>query len=300
MINKEIAVALAGSLWSVKVERLKALQLLAASGKVDGTPESEREATRKRVADALDAASTRAATKGTRSVGVVRMSGVVSHRSGLFADLFGTSVESFTYAFRQMARSPHVGAIVIDMDTPGGNVAGIPELADEIYATRAEKPVYAIANANMHSAGLWIGSASTKVFAIPSAEVGSHGVVYTHVNQAKALEDDGIAVEFVHAGPYKVEGNSTSSLTDEARSHIQSQVDAFYDMFTASLAKGRGMSTKAVVDKFGGGRSYIAAEAKERGMVDDVATFDEVVALAQRKVAAIDRNSKRRAEIASV
>lgn len=176
-----------------------------------------------------------------------------------------------------LAANPSVGAIVLDINSPGGIVYGTPELAATIYSVRQTKPIYGVAAGMAASAAYWIGSQVTKLFAAPSAEVGSIGVWSGHVDLSRQLERFGIKVTLIAAGEYKVEGNPYEPLTDEARADMQQGVDSYYADFLTDVARGRNTSVEDVRENFGKGRMIRVDKAKQKRMIDGVATLMEVV-----------------------
>jgi ClpP class serine protease len=91
------------------------------------------------------------------------------------------------------------------------------------------------------------------------------------------MEEEGVKVTFIQAGKYKTETNPFEPLTDEARQHLQQQVDATYETFVAQVARGRGVAKSVARDGFGQGRMYHASQAAELGLVDRVATMGRVL-----------------------
>lgn len=221
------------------------------------------------------AASRRQSQQG---VAVLPLVGTIVPRGNMFSESSGAvSVQRFTNAFRQAMADPDVGHIIIDVDSPGGQVGGVAELADEIYQARGVKPVTAVANHLMASAAYWIGAAAEELVMTPSAQVGSIGVFAIHEDYSQALEKEGISVSLISAGAFKTEGNPYQPLDDEARLAMQKTVDDYYDMFVASVAHSRGVGADSVRNGFGQGRVLTADDAVNEFMVDRVATLDEVV-----------------------
>jgi signal peptide peptidase SppA len=173
---------------------------------------------------------------------------------------------------------PNVGAVVLVFDSPGGIVYGIPEAAQSIRELAQVKPIYGWVKAEAASAAYWLASSTTKLFAQPSAEVGSIGVWMMHIDASKAFEEYGWKVTLISAGKFKVEGNPFEPLSDEARGHFQSGVDRYYDDFLEGVAIGRGVSKGTVKNDFGEGRMFGAEQAKAVGMIDGIATLDELLA----------------------
>jgi signal peptide peptidase SppA len=171
-----------------------------------------------------------------------------------------------------------VKGIVFDVDSPGGSVDGVQELADEIYRSRSRKKTVAVANGLAASAAYWLAAAAGELAVTPSGQVGSIGVFAAHEDLSKALERDGIKVTLVAAGKYKTDGNPYEALSESGRSDIQSKVNAFYEMFVKSVARGRSFEASAIESRFGRGRLVLANDAVARGMAERVATLDETIA----------------------
>lgn len=214
------------------------------------------------------------------AVMVLPLFGIISHRIHQVQDISGpggTSTEGFMRAFRQAMNDPGIESIIVDVDSPGGSVFGVPELAEEIFEARGKKNVVAVANAQAASAAYWIASAAQEFVVTPSGEVGSIGVWTAHEDYSKFLEAEGVSVSLISAGKYKIEGNPYQPLGDEARSAIQASVDDYYDMFVKTVAKHRNTKAANVRGGFGQGRMVSAKDAVSQGMADRVATLDETI-----------------------
>jgi len=219
-------------------------------------------------------------TSSPGSVALIPVVGIVSHRMSLMSELSGpggASVQSITAQLRQALDDGNCKAIVLDVDSPGGSVSGVMELADEIYNARKKKPITAVCNAMACSAAYWLASAAEELVCTPSGQCGSIGVYMLHQDESKALENDGIKITLIKAGKYKAEGNPAEPLSDEARAAFQSQVDDYYGMFVKAVAQNRGTTQAKVRDGYGQGRSLLAASAVKAGLADRIATLDDVL-----------------------
>ncbi len=213
------------------------------------------------------------------AVAVLPLIGVISQRMNMFMETSGgTSTELFGAAFRQMVADPSVGTIVIDVDSPGGSVSGVPELAQEIFKARGSKPIIAVANSLAASAAYWIATAADELVVTPSSLVGSIGVLSVHEDWSKMLEMKGVDHTIIQAGRFKSEGNPFEPLSDEARADIQKKVDTYYDMFVTGVAHHRGATKTTVLADFGQGRVFNAEEAVALGMADRIGTLGETIA----------------------
>ncbi len=218
-------------------------------------------------------------------IAVIPLYGVLAPRMNLMMEISGgTSTSEFTRAVRQAAADPDVRAILLDVDSPGGNVLGIEEAAQALRAAAEKKTVEAVGTHQIASAAYYIGSAATRLSASPSTEVGSVGVYTLHVDRSEAFKKAGVKHEFIQAGQFKTDGNQYEPLSKQGRATLQEEVDAYYEQMVRSIALGRKVDEATVRDKFGGGKVLIAERAVAAGMADRVATLDDVLAELGRKL----------------
>lgn len=216
------------------------------------------------------------------SVAVLPMYGMISQRASIWQEVFGgTATQSFGAAFAKAINSPKVGAVLIDVDSPGGTVGGVPELAEMIYAGSQHKPVAAIANSQMASAAYWlasqVGGGQKRLAASPGADVGSIGVFRMHQDVSEMLASDGVKVTFIATPEYKTEANPFEPLSAAALEHHQEQVNASYEQFVAAVARGRGASKSDVKANYGKGRMFHASQAAQMGLVDRVSSLPQLL-----------------------
>lgn len=236
------------------------------------------------IAERIGAARDRPKLRSNGDIAVLQLVGTIAHRMGsMAASSGGTSVEAFRNDFRAAVDDSTIAAIVIDVDSPGGSVDGVPELAAEIYRARGVKPISAVANTMAASAAYWIGSAADELAVTPSGEVGSIGVIAAHEDMSAAYETMGVKTTLVSAGKYKAENNPFEPLSDEGRAAIQQRVDDAYTMFTKDVSRNRNTPLDTVRSSFGEGRLVNAKEAVRLGMADRVATLDDVIATVGRR-----------------
>ena len=210
-------------------------------------------------------------------IAVIPVNGAIAQHRG--SDYWGgVFSEELVGMVAQMVDTPNVGAIVLSLDTPGGIVYGIPEAAQTIKQMSQVKPIYGYVKAEAASAGFWLAANTTKLFAQPSSQVGSIGVWAMHVDASKMLEDIGWDISLISAGKFKTEGNPFEALDDDARAEFQGSVDRYYEDFLDGVATGRKVSKATAKTDFGQGRMLDAPRAKAAGMIDGIATLDELLA----------------------
>jgi capsid assembly protease len=266
-----ILAAFAREIWAIDEVKFHAirqvLKIRADGGRV---PDEE-------IAAVVKAAE-RPAPRSTGSIAILPLFGAITHRANLFSETSGgTSTQGFGKALAQVVGDPNVTAVIIEADTPGGGVSGLPELADQIYKARGSKPIIGVSNTRALSAGYWLLSQCDEIVCAPVSEVGSIGVFLWHENWAENYKMEGIQPDIIRYGEHKAEANDWEPLTDDARTYIQSQVNEVGEMFTKAVARGRGVSADAVRKNFGEGRSVMARDAVRLGMADRIATMDDTI-----------------------
>jgi signal peptide peptidase SppA len=182
-------------------------------------------------------------------IGVVAIEGPILRKPDLFARIFfgATSSEEIGDAIREAAGRDDIKAVFLNIDSPGGTVAGTPELANAVAALDKKKPVYAFSSGLMCSAAYWVASQARAIYATPSAQVGSIGVVQAVIDNSAALDKAGIKVEVFSVGKYKAMGAPGTPLTDDQRELISSNLAEIAGEFHAAvLAKGRAIPAEAM------------------------------------------------------
>jgi signal peptide peptidase SppA len=213
------------------------------------------------------------------SVAIIPVFGVLAPRADAFTDVSGvTSYSRLSAQLRDAVADKGVRNIVLDINSPGGSVAGNQEFASEVMRARTKKPILAQAQYLAASAAYQIASAATEIVAAPSAQVGSIGTYSIHNDLSAAFEQLGIKRTYISAGSGKVDGNETGPLTDSARARRQKSVDEAYDAFVATVVRGRGNGTsESKVRDTWGAYVYGAREAKDLGLIDKIATLDQTL-----------------------
>lgn len=231
------------------------------------------------------------------AIAVIPVHGPISQRGNLLTMLFGgATTEGLAEQLQALTSDPKISAIVIDIDSPGGTVNGVPELGEKIRAMRGRKPIISVADTLAASAAYWLAAQTDEIVVSPSAEVGSIGVFALHSDISRALDQEGIKPTLIQFGENKTLGNPFEPLSGRARAEIQARVDDYGHMFVRAVAEGRRVTQREVMERYGQGLLFGAREAVRLGMADRVATLEEVLAgLGANAAASNGRN--RRAEL---
>jgi signal peptide peptidase SppA len=216
---------------------------------------------------------------------LVSRSGYLDAASGLQA--YGDIAEAIATAIDDAS----VRGVILDVDSPGGEVGGLFDLVEQIQAIRgtSAKPLWAVANESALSAAYAIASAADRLYVTRTGEVGSIGVVAVHIDESGADAKAGLAWTFVFAGDRKVDGNAHEPLSERARATIQADVDRLYTEFCALVAANRGLSPEAV--RGTEAAIYRGTLAVRAGLADRLGTLDLAIA---EMAAELDRTAPAR------
>ena len=214
------------------------------------------------------------------SAGVVSIKGPIMSSSNWMTQILG--IATYTDIQQQLlaaVEDPDIDRIVLDINSPGGQAAGADSTAELIAAIDAGvKPVYAATDGIMGSAAYWMGSQAREIYASRTSEVGSIGAALVHMEQSKLLEEVGVSVTVFRSGKYKYLGSPYEALSDTAREEIQDKIDAMNDIFVETVAQGRSKDKHYVEQVMGQGRTFMARNAKQIGMIDHVMSFQAAIA----------------------
>jgi signal peptide peptidase SppA len=204
-------------------------------------------------------------------IAVIEISGVLIHRGGWIGESSGqTSYEGITAQIEAAASDPSVRGVALEIDSFGGEVAGVFDLADRIRALRRAKPVWAFVAEHAFSAGYALASQASRILLPRTGAVGSIGVVVMHADLSGQLDREGVRVTLIHAGSHKVDGNPYAPLPESVRDDIQSEIDVLRFLFAETVAAGRAgrlsqdaaLATEAAI--------YRGTDAVAAGLADEV------------------------------
>ena len=210
-------------------------------------------------------------------VAIIPVEGTLVQKLGSLRPYSGMSGYDAIRAGLSMAlEDDDVRAIVLDIDSPGGEVAGCFDLVDTIRAARGQKPIWAILSENAFSAAYAIASAADRICVPRTGGTGSVGVICLHVDFSQALATDGIAVTLIQYGARKSDGSEFKPLGAEALARFQADVDTMGELFVKTVARNRGLKASAV--RATEATTFLGAAGVEIGFADAVMAPDEAFA----------------------
>ncbi|MBJ7341123.1 signal peptide peptidase SppA [Mycolicibacterium sp.] len=212
--------------------------------------------------------------KSKPTIAVVTLAGpIVSGRGGRTLSPLGTSSaggDTIAAALREAGADDDVSAVVLRVDSPGGSVTGSETIWREVVRLGdAGKPIVASMGAVAASGGYYVSMAADSIVANPGTLTGSIGVVTGKLVARDLKERLGIGFDSVRTNRNADAWSVNAPFTDEQHSHVEAEADLFYTDFVQRVAAGRGMTPEAV-DAVARGRVWTGADAKERGLVDEL------------------------------
>lgn len=180
-------------------------------------------------------------------------------------------------AVRRAVNDENVSAIMLHIDSPGGTVSGTGDLASDVRIADSKKPVFTYFEDLGASAAYWVGSQARKVFANPTAEIGSIGTMTYVEDSSGAYEKAGIKVHLVSTGKFKGAWVDGLKVDEEYLKEVQTEVDDLNEHFLKGVMEGRKM-TKEQLMTVADGRVFIAEKAQAFGLIDEVSTLDAAMA----------------------
>lgn len=222
----------------------------------------------------LNNQATSAYTLREGGVAIINVDGILAPKANLFTDVSGgTSAQQLVKQLQTAAADTRVKSVLQVIDSPGGNVLGIPEWGAAVRAVADVKPIVSVSDGIMMSAGYWGGSAANAVYLTGAmAQAGSIGV-YARMGLS---QPDPTAIEFVR-GSYKRGGINGQPPSAEYMARFEAQLDYMYSQFVDTVAANRGVTADEVLQHMADGRTFIGQQAVDAGLVDGIQTIDQLV-----------------------
>jgi ClpP class serine protease len=266
-----------GVAWAIRPEALAAICRLAERD--DITPEAvaaamhfsdafQKQAVARFTGQRLDRTVT-ASRRGR--IAVVPVTGPIVRYADLFSSASGgTSVETLASDFAAALDDPKSDAVLLAVDSPGGEISGVAEMAEMIHRARTIKPVWAYVSDLGASAAYWLASAADQIVLAQTAAVGSIGAVAAVKDPAKSKGE----IEFVSSVSPNKRADPT---TESGRAQLQQLVDTLGEIFVADVARFRAVDPETVVRRYGAGGLLIGQGAVDAGMAERLGSFEDTL-----------------------
>lgn len=211
------------------------------------------------------------------TVAVLPIQGPLIRYATMFSQISGaTSYDMLAQDFNRAMSDPNVSAILLNIDSPGGEANGVSELADQIAAARGTKPIVAYVGGMGASAAYWIASAADEIVANDTSILGSIGTVMNVTDTKEKDAKNGVKNYTIVSS--QSPNKRLDASTDEGQSQLQQLVNSLSDVFIAKVAHNRGTDTDTVMQNFGKGGVLVGQSAVTAGLADRIGSFEAVLA----------------------
>jgi protease-4 len=201
------------------------------------------------------------------SVAIVEIHGVIGNH---------VKIPEFSRLIDSVAGNQRLKALLLDIDSPGGSATGSEVLYRAIQRVAEEKPVYAYVRGMGASGGYYLACAASKVYALPTALVGSIGVIYLRPVLEQLLSKVGVDFSVYKSGEFKDMTGFWRSPTDRESEKFQELINEIFDNFVAVVAEGRSLD-EAKVREIATGEIMTAQKGIRQGLVDEIGDFKDAL-----------------------
>jgi len=215
-------------------------------------------------------------------IAIIPIYGPISKRGSFLSMFFGgTNLASLTELMQEARINTAIMGIVLDIDSPGGTIAGLDAFGDLIYEMATEKPIVSFGNGMIASAAYWIGSAAGGGIVVDKAAyVGSIGTIMCHHDWSGQDEQMGLKRTILTAGKYKAVGNTSEPLSDLSRETLQGELDYVYTLFVNTVARNLDVEPELVLSDMADGRDFLGQQAVDVGLADETGNLDRAIEIA--------------------
>ncbi|MBT9253482.1 MAG: signal peptide peptidase SppA [Brockia lithotrophica] len=204
----------------------------------------------------------------------------------------GLTVEDFVAVLAKAKKDDAVKAVVLYVDSPGGGVYASYQLSQAVKDFRDSGKSLYVSIGGIGASGAYYASAfAQKIFATPESLVGSIGVIAEVPVVTGLMDKAGIKVYTFKTGEYKDAGSPFRDMDEKDRAYYQAIIDGMFDRFVRTVSEGRGIPVESV-HTFADGRVFPAAEAQRLGLVDGIASLEQVIRLAEEEAGISEGKAK--------
>ena len=216
-------------------------------------------------------------------IAVVYAVGSIISGEGKIDAIFGSDVlgaSGFTRVLRRVAADEDIKAVIVRIDSPGGDVFASDRIWRAMHKLREKKPVVVSLSDTAASGGYYIAMADSPVLAYPGTVTGSIGVVYGKFNLRGLYDKLGVNKEIITRGRHAASLSDYRKFSPQEREKVRDDMNAFYGTFVRKVAESRGRPWKEI-DKLAQGRTWMGSQAHANGLVDELGGFDRAIEIAK-------------------
>jgi protease-4 len=217
--------------------------------------------------------------QATGKIAVISLSGTITTGDSSFFSGSTITPELVRDYLRRAEKDRAIKAIVLRIESPGGEIEPCQEILWEIERVKETKHIVVSMGGTAASGGYYISTQANKIVALPTTMTGSIGVISAVINVEGLLEKLGIQIEIFKGGKYKDMYRGFREMTPEEEEIMQGMIDEYYEQFIDVVAEGRGLSEEEVRN-LATGQLYSGTEAKELDLVDELGDLDTAIDLA--------------------
>lgn len=266
-------------MWGITESALETIIAIAERDRIElnsilsGEKQIDTEALSVRIGKPLEGTTQASIRDGAAVIPVI---GPIFPRANILTQISGaTSVQALAADFVAVMGNPDVKQVILDVDSPGGEITGVSELANLIFNSRGQKPITAYIDGKGASAAYWLASAADNVVISETAMLGSIGVVAALRDTRRADDTAGVKrIEFISSVSPDKRVNFDS---EESLKKIQAVLDSLGGVMVQAIARNRGTDQETVLSDFGKGGIYVGALAVGQGMADRIGTLEELI-----------------------
>jgi len=210
-----------------------------------------------------------------KKIAVISVRGLISTAEP--GDVGESGLDDLIVELKQAREDSAVAAVVLRIDSPGGEVTASDMLYEEVVKTRKIKPVVVSMDAVAASGGYYVACAGSYLFAHETSITGSIGVIMQSVNYQKVLDKVGLEVLTFKSGAFKDLLNGARELTEAEREYVQGLIDQSYSRFVGIVARERHLEESTLRAGVADGRIVSGTDAIKEHLVDAVGGFDQAL-----------------------
>ncbi len=212
-------------------------------------------------------------------VALIVMRGLIS--SSLPGSVGDTMVDDMRAALQQARDDDRVKAVVLEIDSPGGEVTASDEIYNAVVKTRAKKPVVIYMDTLAASGGYYVSCGGRYIMANETTITGSIGVIIQTLNYERLFDKIGLASVVFKSGKFKDILNGARPMTPEEREYMQNFVMKTYDKFLGVVSKERKLPAETLRNGIADGRIFSGKEAVENKLIDGLGQIEDAYAKAR-------------------